>query len=71
MADNTNEEKQEKEQETITVKKKVYKLKTWPKVLVVILILAGFGIYYANIKHQEYLYHQTYEYKFSLTKYTE
>ena len=71
MADNTNEEKQEKEQETTIVKKKVYKLKTWPKVLVVILVLIGLGCYYANIKYQEYLYMQTYEYKFTQLGYSE
>jgi len=74
MTDETNEVKDtsaEVKEDTKKVKKKVYKLKTWPKVLVVILILAGFGIYYANIKHQEYLYTQTYEYKFTQIGYSE
>ncbi len=44
--------------------KKVYKLKTWPKVVLVILIILGIGLYYANERYKEYLYTLTYEYKF-------
>lgn len=45
-------------------KKKVYRLKTWPKVLIVILILLGVGLYYANEEYKKYQYTLTYEYKF-------
>ncbi len=44
--------------------KRVYHLKTWPKVVLVILILLGIGLYYANERYKEYLYTLTYEYKF-------
>ena len=45
-------------------KKKKYKLKLWPKVLAVVLILIGIGSYYGYQYYQEYLYKQSYEYKF-------
>ena len=50
--------------------KKKYKLKTWPKVLIIILIIVGVGSYAGYKKYQEYLYTQTYEYKL-LQKYNE
>ena len=34
-------------------KKRKLKLKTWPKVLLVILIILGFGSYYGYKKYQE------------------
>ena len=43
--------------------KKKYKLKTWPKVVVVLLILIVIGSIYGYKRYQEYLYTQTYEYK--------
>ena len=45
-------------------KKKKYKLKLWPKVLLVILVLIGIGSYYGYQYYQDYLYTLTYEYKF-------
>ena len=51
-------------------KKRKLKLKTWPKVLLVIIIILGFGSYYGYKKYQEYKYTQTYEYKL-LQKYNE
>ena len=50
--------------------KKKYKLKTWPKVVVVLLILIAIGSMYGYKKYQEYLYTQTYEYKL-LQKYND
>ena len=44
-------------------KKKKYKLKTWPKIVVIILIIGVFGSIYGYKKYQEYKYTQTYEYK--------
>ena len=43
--------------------KKKYKLKTWPKVVAVLLILIVIGSIHGYKKYQEYLYTQTYEYK--------
>ena len=43
--------------------KKVYKLKMWPKVLIVLLILFGIAGYFGYQKYEEYLYRQTDEYK--------
>jgi len=51
-------------------KKKKYKLKTWPKILLVIVILLCIASYFGYQKYQEYLYTQTYEYKL-LQKYNE
>ena len=51
-------------------KKKKYKLKTWPKIVVIILIIGVFGSIYGYKKYQEYKYTQTYEYKL-LQKYNE
>lgn len=42
--------------------KKVYKLKTWPKVLLIILVILGVASYIGYQKYQEYLYTQTSEY---------
>ena len=50
--------------------KKKYKLKLWPKVLLVVLILLGIGAYYGYQYYQEYLYKQSYEYKFLQVGYT-
>ncbi|HOB26499.1 MAG TPA: M15 family metallopeptidase [Bacilli bacterium] len=46
-----------------TKKKRVYKLKTWPKVLFVLIIIGCIAFYYGNKYYQEYLYEQTNEYK--------
>src|SRR5574344_1327016 len=46
-----------------TKKKRVYKLKTWPKVLFVLIIIGCIAFYYFNKYYQEYLYEQTNEYK--------
>jgi D-alanyl-D-alanine carboxypeptidase len=51
-------------------KKKKYKLKTWPKIVFIILIIGVFGSIYGYKKYQEYKYTQTYEYKL-LQKYNE
>ena len=50
--------------------KKKLKLKTWPKVLLVIIILLVCAGIFGYKKYQEYLYTQTYEYKL-LQKYNE
>ena len=50
--------------------KKKLKLKTWPKVLVVVLILLVCAGIFGYKKYQEYLYTQKYEYKL-LQKYNE
>lgn len=44
--------------------KKVYKLKTWPKVLVVSLLIICFVVPFGWKKYQDYLYTKTYEYAF-------
>lgn len=44
-------------------KKKVYKLKKWPKILLALLIILGIAGYFGYQKYQEYLYTQTSEYK--------
>lgn len=51
--------------------KKVYKLKTWPKVLIVVLIVLSIVGYFGYQKYQEYLYTQTYEYKLLQSGYSE
>ena len=45
-------------------KKKKYKLKLWFKVLLVLLVLLGIAGYYGYQYYQDYLYKQSYEYKF-------
>lgn len=50
-------------------KRKKYKLKKAPKVLLFILIILIICGIYANNKYQEYLYHQSYEYKLLETGY--
>lgn len=52
-------------------KKKVLKLKTWPKVLLVLIVLAICGGLYANHKYQEQLYLNSNEYKLGEKGYTE
>ena len=72
MTDETEEKVVEETKESTRMeKKKVYKLKTWPKVLLVLVVLMGLGAYYANIRYQEYLYMQTYEYRFGEKGYSE
>ena len=44
-------------------KEKVYHLKTWPKVLLVVLVFIGALSYYLKGKYDEYIYHNSYEYK--------
>ena len=51
-------------------KKTRYKLKLWPKILLVVLIILGIGAYFGYKEYQEYLYTQTYEYKFLEIGYT-
>ena len=51
-------------------KKKKYKLKLWIKVLFVLLVLLGIAGYYGYQYYQEYLYKQSYEYKFLQIGYT-
>ena len=51
-------------------KKTKYKLKLWPKILLVVLIILGIAGYYGYQEYQEYLYTQTYEYKFVQIGYT-
>ena len=51
--------------------KKKLKLKTWPKVLVVVLFLLTCAGVFGYKKYQEYLYTQTYEYKLLEKQYKE
>lgn len=46
-----------------TKRKKVYKLKRWPKLLIVFLIILAIAIPFGYNKYQEYLYTLTQEYK--------
>ena len=50
--------------------KKVYKLKLWAKVLLVVLVLVCIASYYGYQYYQDYLYKQTYEYKLLELGYT-
>lgn len=52
-------------------KKKKLKLKLWPKILLVVLILLGIASYYGYQYYQEYLYKQSYEYKFKEIGYSD
>ncbi|MCX4364814.1 MAG: M15 family metallopeptidase [Bacilli bacterium] len=43
--------------------KKVYKLKKWPKIVLVVLIMLGVLLHFGVKKYREYQYTQSYEYK--------
>lgn len=43
--------------------KKVYKLKKWPKIALVVIIILGVVLNFGMKKYREYLYTQSYEYK--------
>ena len=52
-------------------KKKVLKLRTWPKVLLVLIVLGICGGLYANQRYQEYVYLHSNEYALKEKGYTE